>query len=570
MRSILWLLSLLLLAGCAAEKTAHSGEVNLEKSAAPVPAPLPSAKPAARGARGMVAAAHPEAVEAGLAILAAGGNAFDAAIAVAAALNVVEPMNSGVGGYGTTLIYVAGERQVFYLNSSGRLPSGTRADDFRPPAAGWEANRKGAKAVSTPGNARAWELLHRRWGSLPWERLFAPAIAAAENGYPLTVNDAEILALAFADFPPAAQEIYGRGGKSLAAGERLVQAELGGTLRRLAAEGADAIHEGAIARAIGEEMARRGGFLAAADLAANEAEVRPPIELSYRGVRVLTASPPATSYSALYRLGLMERMGLGSLPHNGVEHLHRFAELSKLGFAVRIGWAGDPDVSPPKLGELLSPARLAADAAGIDLAKARPYVPPGPPPQASQHTTHFVVADAAGNVVSATQTLGNLFGSRILVPGTGIWLNNSLAYATFEPPGNPMDAHAGRHKLSGDCPAFLFRGDRLWVALGTPGGHTIDQTVPQVVSNLLDFGMGLEEAVAAPRIAFAEPDTLQAEQSLPAALREALAARGHKLKEMRRIGNVHALAIEYGADGRPTGFVGAADPRVDGLARGLD
>lgn len=566
-------LSLLLLtfavAGCAAQRPpASRGEVNL--AAGPAAAAPLAAKPAAHGRRGMVAAAHPEAVEAGYAILAAGGNAFDAAVAVAATLNVVEPMNSGIGGYGTTLVYSANEDKVHFLNSSGRLPAATRADDFRAPAPGWEENRRGAKAVSTPGNAPAWQLMHGRWGSLPWAGLFDGAVAAAENGFLLTKNDAELIALSYQEFSPEAQAIYGRHGKSLAAGERLVQADLGATLRRLAAGGAAAIHEGAIAQAIGEEMAQRGGFLTAADLAANRAELRPAIEIPYRGVRVLTAAPPATSYSALYRLGLMEQLDLGKLPHNGVEHLHRFAEVSKLGFAVRIAWAGDPGFAPPALDRLLAPEKLAADAAGLDLEKARPYAPPGLGGPAIQHTTHFVVADQWGNVVSATQTLGNLFGSRILVPGTGIWLNNSLAYATFEPAGNPMDAHAGRRKLSGDCPTFLFRGDRLWVALGTPGGHTIDQTVPQVVSNLLDFGQDLESAVASPRVAFAAPDELLVEESLPADVQQGLKDRGHLLEQMRRIGNVHALAIEYDADGKPVAFTGVADPRVDGAAKGLD
>lgn len=554
--------------GCASQRPAHQGEVNL--AAGPEPAPRLAPKPAAHGEHGMVVAAHPEAVDAGIAILAAGGNAFDAAVAIAATLNVVEPMNSGVGGYGTILLYDAKTGEVRYLNSSGRIPRATRADDFRPPAPDFEKNRRGAKAVSTPGNARAWELLHQRWGSRPWASLFEPAIKAAQNGYVLTANDAELLGLSFPEFSPEAQAIYGRAGQPLAAGARLEQADLAATLRRLAQEGAAAIHEGEIARAIAAEMERRGGFLSAADLAASEAELRPPIEVSYHGVRVLTAAPPATSYSALYRLGVMEQLELGRFPHNQVEHLHRFAELTKRGFAVRVGEAGDPDIAPPRLAELLSPERFRHDAASLDLKKAQPYQPPGAPQEAIQHTTHFVVADRWGNVVSATQTLGNLFGSRILVPGTGIWLNNSLAYATFEPAGNPMDAHPGRHKLSGDCPTFLFRGQKLWAALGTPGGHTIDQTIPQVVSSLIDFGLSLEAAVAAPRIAFAEPDMLLVEESLPAAVQEALKARGHLPEPMRRIGNVNALTLDYGEGGQIQKFTGAADPRVDGLARGLD
>jgi len=179
------------------------------------------------------------------------------------------------------------------------------------------------------------------------------------------------------------------------------------------------------------------------------------------------------------------------------------------------------------------------------------------------------VADRQGNIVSATQTLGNSFGSRILVEGTGIWLNNSLAYCTFEPKGNPMDAHAGHHKLSGDVPTIILRQGTPWAALGTPGGHTIGQTVPQMVMNLIDFGMDVQQAIAAPRISFIEPNILAVESRLNDAARRELAARGHFIQTYTRLGNAHALVIEYDADGTPTRFTGAADPRGEGVARGL-
>ena len=171
-------------------------------------------------------------------------------------------------------------------------------------------------------------------------------------------------------------------------------------------------------------------------------------------------------------------------------------------------------------------------------------------------------------MVSATQTLGGLFGSRIMPRGTGIWLNDSLEFSTFEPKGNPMDAHAGRRKLSGDCPTILMRNGRPWVALGTPGGHTIGQTVPQMVMNLVDFGMDVEQAIAAPRISFAEPDTLLVEEQIDGDARRALESRGHKLRIVPALGNAHALAIEYDSGGRVQALKGAADPRGAGLAKG--
>jgi gamma-glutamyltranspeptidase/glutathione hydrolase len=153
-----------------------------------------------------------------------------------------------------------------------------------------------------------------------------------------------------------------------------------------------------------------------------------------------------------------------------------------------------------------------------------------------------------------------------MVEGTGIWLNNSLAYSTFEPKGNPMDAHAGRHKLSGDCPTILFRDGRPWIALGTPGGHTIGQTVPQIIMNVVDFGMTLPDALTAPRIAFSQPDEILVDRTLPANTRQGLESRGHKLRDVIGIGNATALAISYGSDGKPVRFEGAADPRGGGNA----
>ncbi|MCG8606244.1 gamma-glutamyltransferase, partial [bacterium] len=176
--------------------------------------------------------------------------------------------------------------------------------------------------------------------------------------------------------------------------------------------------------------------------------------------------------------------------------------------------------------------------------------------------------DQWGNIVSATQTLGNLFGSRIMPEGTGIWLNNSLAYCTFEPKGNPMDAHAGRHKLSGDCPTLILRDGKPWVAIGTPGGHTIGQTVPQMVMNMIDFEMNVQAAITAPRISFIEPDFIAIEESIAEATRKRLEEMGHKVRTVGGLGNAHGLTLEYDAEGKPAKFTGGADPRGTGTAKG--
>jgi gamma-glutamyltranspeptidase/glutathione hydrolase len=523
----------------------------------------------ASGAHGVASSAHPLATRAGIEILKKGGNAFDAAVAVAAALNVTEPMMSGVGGYGTILVYAAKTKTVRFLNSSGRIPAGLDPDVFRAPHPNYKENRNGPAAVSTPANVSAWDEMSRNYGALKWAELLGPAIGLAEQGFVIDEGAARMIGTAFADFPASAKSFYGRDGRPLRAGERLVQKDLGRTLRLIAENGAAVFHGGSLGRAVADEVRRAGGFLSLDDLTESRADWWEPIHIDYRGHDVYTASPPATAFPSLIRLGLMSRFDAAALGQTSAEFLHRFIEVTKLAFADRLRYAGDPAVNPPPLGKLLAAPYWESQVATIDLKRARPFVYPGSEGAAARHTTHFVVADAAGNIVSATQTLGNLFGSRIMPAGTGIWLNDSLAYCTFEPKGNPMDAHPGRRKLSGDCPTIIFKDGRPWAALGTPGGHTIGQTVPQIVMGLVDFGLDIDAALGAPRVSFVEPDSIAVEEAVGADIIKELEARGHKVRVVRRpggIGNAHGLTIEYGPDGKPARFRGASDPRGGGLA----
>jgi len=521
----------------------------------------------ATGRQGMVSTAHPLATEAGLDILQAGGNAFDAAVAIATTLNVVEPMMSGIGGYGTILIYDADKGQSRFLNPSGLIPKALNSDVFRAPTPNYMENRRGAKSVSTPGNVNAWEAM-AAYGRLPWQSLFESAVEIAENGYLIDARIARYIGLAFEDFPPHAQLFYGKGGVPLAAGDRLVQKDLANSLRMIANEGAAVFHGGALGATVDAAMQEAGSFLRLADLADNQPEWWEPISIQYRGYRAITASPPANSFPALVRLGLMAQFDLRSMGHNSAEYLHTFAEATKHAFWTRMAYAGDPDIAPPPLDMLLSDAYLQKEAA-LFTDTAKPFEPPGVMPTASMNTTHFVVADQWGNVVSATQTLGNIFGSRLMPEGTGIWFNNSLAYSTFEPKGNPMDAYPGRRKLSGDVPLFVMQDGRPWIVIGTPGGHTIGQTVPQIVMNVLDFDMNIQEAISAPRVSFIEPDQLAVEPTIAREVVDALTMRGHNILSRERIGNAHGLVIEYDESGIPERFTGGADTRGTGLAKGF-
>jgi gamma-glutamyltranspeptidase / glutathione hydrolase len=519
------------------------------------------------GARGMVSTAHPIATEAGLEILRKGGNAFDAAVTIASTLNVVEPMMTGMGGYGTILVYDATKGESLYLDASGKIPMAVDSDVYRPPTPNYMENRRNAKAVSTPGAANAWEAMSRRYGKLPWDEVLEPAIRVAEEGFVIDARTAGFIERAFPEFPEHAQSFYGKEGKPLAAGDRLIQKDLGKSLRLLSKEGAKAIYGGSIGRAIDEAMKEAGGFLRYEDLVNDKAEWWEPIRVSYRGYEVVTPSAPAGAFPMLVRLGMMSLVDVHELGHNSLAYLHRFAEVTKRAYWMRLAYSGDPEVKPPPYDMLLSKSYWEEQSARIDPDHAWTFDREGIMAAQSQNTTHFVVADEWGNVVSATVTLGNLFGSRIMPKGTGIWLNNSLAYCTFEPKGNPMDAHPGRRKLSSDSPAFVLRDGRPWVAVGTPGGHTITQAVAQMIMNVVDFHMNIQEAIAAPRIAFVEPDVLVVEEGIPQSIRDQLAARGHHI-DIGTIGNAHGLAIEYDESGKPVRFTGGTDPRGGGLAEG--
>ena len=523
---------------------------------------------AAVATNGMVSTAHPLATQAGIDILKAGGNAFDAAVAVAAVLNVVEPMNSGIGGYGTILVYSADKKQVRFLDTSGKIPINLNSDVFRPPTPNYIENRRGAKAVSTPGNVNGWKALSSEYGKLPWKKLFTAAIKTAEKGFPINSSLASILNGSYNQFDEYTQSIYGKDGAPLKEGDILVQKDLAKSFRLIAEKGSEVVYRGEIGEAIDKTMKEREGFLCLDDLKANEAEWWQPICINYRGYDVYTASPPANAFPSLIRFGLMSMYDTKALGHNTTAYLHRYAEVTKYAYWCRLAYAGDPALNPPPLNMLLSEKYWREVVASIDTAKAKPFTPPKIIVKAGENTTHFVVTDKWGNIVSATQTLGNTFGSRIMVRNTGIWLNNSLAYCTFEPKGNPMDARPGQRKLSGDCPTIVFADGLPVIALGTPGGHTIDQTVPQMILNMIDFGMDIQQAVAAPRISFAEPNVIMVESAIPESIREELKAKGHTLRMSGGIGNAHGLTIEYDKNGKPVKFTGGSDPRGSGLAKG--
>ena len=527
------------------------------------------------GASGMVSSANTYATRAGLDILSEGGNAFDAAVAVAAILNVVEPMMSGVGGYGAIAIYDAERGETRVLHADTRMPATLDPTVFRPPTPDYLENRRGAKAISTPGNVNAWERLSEDYGDLEWRRLFEPAIQLADEGFVLDDITAGWIGSEFAGFPEHARNIYGNDGAPLRAGESLVQENLARTLGLIAERGAEIVQDGELSEAIDAAVQENGGFLTIEDLRSTRAEWRDPISINYEDYEVVTASPPATSWGTLVRLGVMGQLDPEALGHNTTAYLHDYAEVTKRAYAQRIQYSRDPDISPTPLDRLLSKEYWVDEAGQVNPLRTTPYqspanVSPTALSNPQEHTTHFVIADGEGNVVSATQTLGNVFGSKVMPEGTGIWLNDSISYSTFEPAGNPLDAFPGRYRLVAISPVLVMNEGRPWAAIGTPGGFTILQTTPQMLMNLIDFDMDIQQAIAAPRLSFVEPDVLLVDAGLPQSVRAGLSALGHnvRLDDGRGLGNAYGLTIEYDDENRPVRFTGGADPRGVGVAVG--
>jgi gamma-glutamyltranspeptidase/glutathione hydrolase len=532
----------------------------------------------------MVSSANPLATEAGLRVLTDGGNAFDAAVTVAAALGVVEPMMSGIGGYGATVIYDSESGETRFLGASSRVPETLDLSVFYPPTPGYLENRQGAASISTPGAVNDWEALWEEYGSLGWRRLLEPAIEYAEDGFILNAENAGWISSEFYTLPADAREIYGNGGVPLQAGELLVQEDLGSSLRRISESGAAAVYGGELGEAMASAVQQNGGFLTMDDLQRNSAEWRPTIGMDYRGQRVVTAPPPNTSWNALTRLGVMSRFDPASLGHNTTAHLDLYARVTEQAYYERFEYAEDPEVEPTPLDMLLSEEYWSQQAAAVDPASAASS---GTPEGASielapastaaagaagdrEHTTHFVVADREGNVVSMTQTLGNIFGSKVMPEGTGIWLNNSISYARFDATDGSFEVTPGGYRLPGISPTLVMSDGRLRVALGTHGGYYITQTTPQMLMNLIDFDMDIQRAIAAPRIAFMEPDSLAVDPNLPAPVVGELAALGYTpYVDEYGLGNAHGLGIEYDDSGEPIRFTGGADPRNGGIAVGF-
>lgn len=525
---------------------------------------------------GMVSAQERLAAEIGRDIMAKGGNAVDAGVAVAFALAVTLPRAGNLGGGGFMLVHDAETGRTQAIDYRELAPSGASRDMFLDDKGEADSDKSlytGA-ASGVPGTVAGMRMALDTYGSMPWADVIAPAIRLAEEGIIVTPDLADSLEAereALMKHPSTAKIFFKEGGAGYRPGERLVQADLAATLKKVAAEGPDGFYKGAVAENIAKAVQAAGGPMTVEDLAAYKPVLREPVRGSYRGYEIVSMPPPSSGGVHLIQiLNTLEGYSIGALGHNTAETIHLMAEAMKLAYADRSEYLGDPDFVDVPVAALTSKDYAAELRGKISAEYATPSAMIGPgdlAPYESDQTTHFSVVDKAGNAVSNTYTINLNYGSGLVAEGTGVLMNNEMDDFSAKP-GVPNafglvggDANAvqpGKRPLSSMTPTIVLKDGETWLVTGSPGGARIITTVLQVVMNMIDHGMNVAEASTAPRVHHQWlPDELRIEEGISRDTLRLLAAKGHTISEKPVMGSTQSIM----RDPASGALLGASDPR---------
>jgi len=538
--------------------------------------------------RFMVAAAHPEASRVGYEVLAAGGNAVDAMVAVQLVLNLVEPQSSGIGGGSFLLYWDAAEQQLYSVDGRETAPMAAGTDLFLDATTGeplgfWDAVI-GGRSVGVPGTLKLLEDVHERFGSQPWPGLMDPAIALAEAGFTVTPRLAGALADAvdrgLGRFPETRSYFFNDAGEPLAEGTTLTNPAFAQTLRAIAEAGSAPFYSGEIGEAIVAAVAGAAGNpggMTLADLDSYEVIYREPVCAAYRAVEVCGMGPPSSGGLTVAQiLGLLDHVDLAGYGASPIG-VHLFLEAAKLAYADRALYMADADfVAVPTTG-LLDPVYLMLRAQALDRSQAMPAAEAGNPPwrddsrrapqaqDTSNGTSHVSIVDAEGNIVSLTSSIETGFGSRLMTGG--FLLNNELTDFSFRPEidGLPVAnrVQPGKRPRSSMAPTIVFDADREpMLILGSPGGSRIINYVAKTIVTVVDWGMPIDEALSLGHFVNRNGDTDLEEGTDAAALAGALEALGHTVSIRDLNSGLHAI------ERVPGGWRGAADPRREGVVLG--
>ena len=530
---------------------------------------------------GMVVARETHATDAGEAVLEAGGNAIDAAVAVAFALAVTHPSAGNIGGGGFMLVRLADGRSTF-IDFRERAPNSASRDMYIDPQTG-KASRDsivGYRASGVPGTVLGMEYAHTKYGKRPWKELIEPAVRLARDGFPLSYGLSQNLrsdttSAKLSKFA-ASKRIFLRDGNPFDMGEIFQQPELAATLSRIRDSGAKDFYEGETARMIAADEAANGGLITLEDLRDYKVFERKPLEGSYRGYGIITSPPPSSGgVGILQMLGILEGTDYARTGAGSARALHFEAEAMRRYFADRADFLGDPDFVKIPMTALLNPNYIAKLRESINPDKATPSeeIKTGDILMyESPQTTHYSIVDELGNAVSVTYTLNAGFGSGVTILNAGFLMNDEMDDFAAQP-GQPNlfnliqgEANAiAPHKtpLSSMCPTIVTKDGKLYLIVGSPGGPTIINSVLETILNVIDFGMNAQQAVDQPRIHHQwMPDRLSAENTLSPDTIELLKQRGHDVRLVNAQGEVAAIRI----DGQ--WIEGAPDGRVEATAKG--
>jgi gamma-glutamyltranspeptidase / glutathione hydrolase len=531
----------------------------------------------------MIVAPQPEAVAAGAEVLENGGNAVDATLACALAQGVVDPLMCGLGGFGIMHVYDPKTKRQHVFTGLGACPQaatetmwadrylGETSDGFGFIVRDF-VNECGAASVTSPPILDVFRQAHQSFGKLAWADLFEPAIDIARTGWIIrphvytvfTQNERRYGRMNFGEklaITPGGRTLYCEAdGSAKKLGAVIKNPDLARTLALIAKEGADTIYKGSLADQIVADLGRQGGLLSKADLAACAAELTDPLDIDYRGMRFSTANAPGGGLYVAEALHILERFDLAAVGHNAPEYIRVLAEVMKIAIRDREMHNGDPRFVNIPTSELLSDAyadecaALIRSGAKVDAGRSGHHE--------SKHTTHVSCVDRSGLVVSMTHTLGNPSG--FVVEGTGMVMNGAMS--TFDPrPGRPASIKPGKRRTSTMCPSIVFEGDTPVMTLGAPGASWIGPAVLQVTLNVLDWGMGIQEAIMAPRIV-ATSNVIDISNRISRKTERALTAMAY---DVRRSYLSYAFAGVHGITMWPEGLEGGADPQRDGMAIGI-
>lgn len=523
---------------------------------------------------GIVCSTSPQAASAGLFVLAEGGNAFDAAIATAAVETVTVPAMCGLGGEMFVIMYQASTGKVIGLTSTGQAPRAATPELFR--SKGYtHMPGDGPLAASPPGEVAGYQLINDTFGTMPLAKLLEPAIGYAEEGHPLSPRMGRLFAGAaerLAQFPSSAK-IFLKDGRPYAGGEVWANKNLARTLRRIAEGGAEEFYRGGIARDIAKAFSDAGGIIDEESLSNMSPETYEPLSTEYRGYAVMENRPPSQGMILLEMLNIIEGYDMASLGHMSPESIHLMIEAKKLAFADRNAYLADPRVESMPLEELLSKEHAAKRREQIDSKRASSNVPQAGLVVAGTDTSYFCVADGDGNVVSLIHSLYNAFGSGFVAEGTGMVFNNRQHGFRLEE-GHPNTVAPGKRPMHTLNSFMVMKDGKPFIAAGTPGADFQVQGNTQVITGIVDYGLGPQEVVDAPRwvsvpgsdpSSLDQPYAVQLEPRMPDSVAEELESLGHTVSWGQE-GISHGIFQLIQTDQESGVMMGASDPRGDGHA----